>query len=276
MSSHVPRTPPRPVTRALCQEVGFLCPVSGCSSPYLTWHHFDPPWRIEHHHRPEGMIALCREHADQADNGAFTDEQLREMKSNGGTRAERIRGRFNWMRQDLLAIVGSGFHYQERVIFQIGDMPCIWFDRDERSNLLLNFCMPTLSGQPRARIEQNFWSVPPTVHELICPPSGRRIEVNYGNGDRFRAEFSDLASADQLAARYPQSPVENFASRICFPVTTVEIWERAAETNIDFGPQHSRIGGFRYQTLFTAYNAVAMHIPATASDLARLFPDRQE
>ena len=53
------RTPPKKVIQTLRQEVGFGCPVPNCGNPYLEWHHFDPPWSIENHHRPEGMIALC-------------------------------------------------------------------------------------------------------------------------------------------------------------------------------------------------------------------------
>jgi hypothetical protein len=94
------RDPYEWVKTVLRQEVGFCCPVQDCGSPYLTWHHFDPPWRVKHHHRPEGMIAVCREHADKADHGSFTDDQLRELKREGRSRASQVRGRFDWMRQD--------------------------------------------------------------------------------------------------------------------------------------------------------------------------------
>lgn len=89
------RDPYRDVKRQLRQEVRFGCPVADCGNPYVTWHHFDPPWRVEHHHRPEGMIALCLEHAPQADAGAFTDDQLRALKRGGGNLSDIIAGRFN-------------------------------------------------------------------------------------------------------------------------------------------------------------------------------------
>ena len=179
------------VKTTLRQEVGFCCPLRGCGSPYLTWHHFDPPWRIEKHHRPQGMIALCREHADKADHGSFTDDQLRELKRMGRSRAKLVRGQFDWMRRDLLAVVGGNFYYDQRVILRINDIPCIWFDRDEEDYSLLNFKMPTISGRPRAQVESNFWSVTPAVDEVVCPPSGRLIEVAYPkNGDKFRVSSS--------------------------------------------------------------------------------------
>ena len=199
------RDPYRDVKLALRQEVGFCCPVEGCGNPYLTWHHFDPPWRVEHHHRPEGMIALCRVHADQADHGAFTDNQLRRLKREGRSKAAEVRGKFNWMRQDLLAVVGGNFFYRQKVIFELSGVPCIWFDRDDENSLLLNFKMPTIAGRPRAQIDQNFWSVSPAVHEVICPPNGRLIEVNYRNGDKFRAAFFNIPSPDFLHGRYPES-----------------------------------------------------------------------
>ncbi len=272
------RSPYEWVKTALRQEVGFCCPVKGCGSPYLTWHHFDPPWRVEHHHRPEGMIALCQEHARKADYGAFTDDQLRELKREGKSRALEVRGRFDWMRQDLLAAVGGNFYYQTNVIFEIGTVHCIWFDRDEDSNLLLNFRMPTITECPRAQIDQNFWSVIPAISEVVCPPSGRLIEVSYGNGDRFRAEFYDAASQEELAARYPTSRVTDWSSSISFPLTVVELWETAAGTDIEFGPRFSRLpGNNMFTNCFTRGGGTAIHLEVSPDVLARLFrPSSQD
>ena len=32
-------------------EVGYGCPI--CRSPFLTWHHFDPPYSVRPHNDPE-------------------------------------------------------------------------------------------------------------------------------------------------------------------------------------------------------------------------------
>jgi hypothetical protein len=69
------------IRRQLRGEVGFGCPVEGCGSPYLTWHHFDPPWREREHHDADGMFALCLQHHKEADSGAFSDSQLRSFKA---------------------------------------------------------------------------------------------------------------------------------------------------------------------------------------------------
>jgi hypothetical protein len=260
------------VKTALRQEVGSCCPVQDCGSPYLTWHHFDPPWRVEHHHRPAGMIALCREHADKADHGAFTDDQLRELKRVGRSRALEIRGRFDWMRRDLLTVVDGKFFYQTPIIFQISDIPCIWFDRDENGYLLLNFKMPTISGHPHAQVDQNFWSITPDVSEVVCPPNGRLIEVNYSNGDKFRIEFRDIASPEELSERYPEAGTRPWSGRIEFPIVLVEVSETVAGTEIDFGPTYSNLLGFRWANGFVAFGRVGVQMNVSKERLAALFP----
>jgi len=129
------------------------------------------------------MIALCREHADKADNGAFTDAQLRAMKDAGPSRARAISGRFDWLRRDLLAVVGGSFYLKLDVILQIGTRPCIWFSRNEEGEAMLNFWMPASSGLTRARVLENTWLVPPTAADVECPPSGRLLHVRYPEGD---------------------------------------------------------------------------------------------
>jgi hypothetical protein len=244
----LPRRPYARVIRQLRYEVGFRCPVDDCGNPYLTWHHFDPPWREEQHHRPEGLIALCQEHASKADAGAFTIEQLRQLKQEGGARAAAITGKFDWMRRDLLAVVGGSFYYEAPIIFQIGDLPCIWFNRDENNYLLLNFWIPTISGEARARISDNFWFVPPSIGDLDSPPNGRRLHIKYSNGDELRIEFFEINSAIDLATRYPNSHTQQWANGLTYPLTGVEIWEKAPGTPIEFGPTTTKMPG---ENLFT-------------------------
>jgi hypothetical protein len=133
--------------------------------------------------------------------------------------------------------------------------------------------MPTISGQARAQIDQNIWSVAPQVNEVVCPPSGRLVEVSYSNGDKFRAEFYDVASPDALAARYPTSSTANWSGDLNFPATAVEIWETTAGTSIEFGPRFSRLPGNNIFTdCFSIDCRAAFHVDVSAADLARIFP----
>jgi hypothetical protein len=151
------REPPAGVRRLLAQEVGFACPVNGCGSPYLTWHHFDPPWAIEEHHNPTGMVALCRDHHPEADAAAFTLDQLRGFKTQGRDRSQALGARFNWMRRELLAVVGGNFYYETPVAIRYFDTPVVWFNRDDADLLLVNVNMLTTSQEPRMAMRDNFW-----------------------------------------------------------------------------------------------------------------------
>ena len=76
---------PTPIMKQLRKEVNFGCPIKNCGSPFLTYHHFEPTFRElkdmdNPSHRPQGIIALCHLHADQADGGSWTNNQLTEMK----------------------------------------------------------------------------------------------------------------------------------------------------------------------------------------------------
>jgi hypothetical protein len=143
--------------RELRQEVGFGCPVESCAVPYLGYHHFDPPWHVEQHHRPEGMIALCGVHHPQADAGSWTAEQLRALKLRGRDRADEVRGHLNWLRRELLAVVGGNFYYETLRIFEYRSQPIIWFSRDDDGYLRLNVRMLTTSGQQRLEIIDSDW-----------------------------------------------------------------------------------------------------------------------
>jgi hypothetical protein len=174
-------------------------------------------------------------------------------------------------------VVGGNFFYEQRVIFQLGEIPCIWFDRDEDGYLLLNFKMPTIGGRSRAQIDQNFWSVTPAVEEVICPPNGRLIEVKYPNGDKFRAEFYNADSSDELDKRYPPLTPRRWYGAVQFPVTVVELWETAAGTNIEFGPKFSRLGGVQMTDGFSARNGGAgIRIDVNPAQLAALFPQPKD
>jgi hypothetical protein len=177
------------------------------------------------------------------------------------------------MRQDLLAVVGGNFFYEQRVIFQLGSVPCIWFDRDEAGYLLLNFKMPTISSRARAQIDQNFWSVTPEVEEVTCPPSGKLIEVKYPNGDKFRAEFYNADSSDGLEKRHPSQWPRGWYSQVQFPVTVVELWETAAGINIEFGPKFSRLGNsLMVDNFVMGGGGAGIGLNVSSAQLAALLP----
>jgi hypothetical protein len=225
----VTRTPPLDVTRQLRSEVGFGCPVPKCGNPYLEWHHFDPPYHEEEHHRAEGMIALCAEHHKKADAGAYTRDQLRAFKGNRAN-SDLVRGSFDWFRHDLLAIVGGNFFYQTPRILVVDGKDVVWTSRDEAGYIRINVEVLSLSPEPRALVRENFWHQVGFPVELLSPPNGRILDVRYASGDRIRVEFLEIDSIESALGRYKN----HLLTELQFPLTAVEVnlWIGGADISV--------------------------------------------
>jgi hypothetical protein len=259
------------IRMALAEEVGFGCPVEGCGSPYLSWHHFDPPWSERQHHEPQGMIALCRTHHDMADVGTFAADELREMKMNGRDRAEALQGRFEWRRRKLLAVVGGFFLYDVPVPVRLGEAPLIWFNRHDRQRYLLNVAMPSTVGEPRLCIDDNFWIEVGRPKTFECPSSGKLVSVTYPNGDAIRVEFFQVEDGEQLSKRYKNadSALQGLAVQggDVYPLTVVEVRMRVLAADgrpwLDFDAQQTRIdgaGGLTATGIFSASKHTALQL----------------
>ncbi len=236
------RNPPAEVRRQLRSEVGFGCPVPRCRIPFLEYHHFDPEWHVENHHRPEGLIPLCPTHHAQA--ASFTIEQLRQMKRSAAL-AVPAAGRFLWLRRELVGAVGGCLYHETPVLVQFGDDPMVWFNRDEFGHALLNARMLTTTGneQERIRIEDNDFSVRGTPVDFECPPSGRLLRVRYANGDYMRVAFREVHTRDAAARAFPHihGGLEWLTAE--WPLTFVTISMRAGGTNVRFGPTMTMLPG---------------------------------
>lgn len=233
----------------------------------LSWHHFDPPWAVEQHHRPEGMIALCRDHHPEADSGAFTADHLRELKQKGRDQNEPLHGQFNWMRESLLAVVGGSFYFEVPVAVEIGDTPIIWFSRDADQRLLVSINQPSVTGLPRMQMVENYWITAGSDEvEIVCPPSGKLLHAKYPNGDEVKVQFRELLSLDDLDRIYPapglpKDVLKQFEDAgieppdmrrshgeaveragITFPIAAVEITMEVAGAGLSFSPRGTAVG----------------------------------
>jgi hypothetical protein len=243
------RTPPVTVRRELRREVGFGCPVIDCGNPYLEYHHFDPPWEKRHHHDPVRMIALCATHHAKA--AAWTVEQCRAMKSVPPDRPD-IRGKFEWMRDDILAVIGGSFYYETPNMVVFRDTPMIWFNRDDQRRLLLNFRVLTASREPRMRLEDNDWIIRGNPIDVESPPNGSRLRVRYDNGDDVSIRFREWNDTSSLGGVYPRAL--DLGERLRFPLVTAEITFEVGGTDISFSPTVTRLGG-QISGFISAYNA---------------------
>ncbi len=185
------------------------------------------------------MIALCAEHHRKADGGAFTLEQLRTLKRPAGI---PVAGRFDWLRNDILAFVGGCFYYETPVIFQFKNEKAIWFERDADNNMLLNLRMLTQSGEPRLSLRNNDWLVLGTPLDFESPPSGKRIHARYANGDSLTVQFTELSDIDAARKRFGTEHDWGFA-HVRFPITVVEVEELFGGSDLGFGPSWTRLPG---------------------------------
>ncbi|GAB4509002.1 MAG: hypothetical protein OHK0046_03150 [Anaerolineae bacterium] len=220
------RTPPERVKTKLRKEVGFRCPIPGCGSPYLEFHHFDPSFSVKKHHNVEGMIALCPEHHRQADGGAFTVSQLRRFKAEALQNCISVAGKFQWMRNDLLITGGTNVFYQSQIVLAVDNQPLIWFDRDSEGNLLLNVKVDRIASEPVLEIHNNSWLKRGEPIDLVCPPSGRSIHVRYQTGFSMSFAFSELQNVSDLHGSFLDLRdsdtirwVETWKELVTFPVT---------------------------------------------------------
>lgn len=232
------------------------CPVPGCAHPYLTWHHFGD----------EEKVALCLTHAAQADEGAVGLDRLRALVRANEAPPDRPA----WRQRPVLARVAGNFFYEVPILLRLGWVTCIGFGRDDNGVLQLDVRMPTASGQRRPVLAGGFWEVPPEAAEVTCPRSGRLIDIAYPNGDRFRAELTEVHNAGALQMRF--GTVARWAYRVEFPVTLLQIAMNVAGTDLELGPHHTGMGGPQSEDCFISHQPVAIDIPLDSYQLAALFP----
>lgn len=154
------RTPPTKVRDALKKEINFGCPVEECGSPYLSWHHFDPPWNVREHHDVPGMIALCPTHHAQADRGAFTVDQLRMMKEEPYMRTPiGLKGRFEWKRENLVLFAGGCWFVQPPFLIRSKAQNLIWMTKDDAGYEQLSISIRNSEGYEVFSMDRNDWIV---------------------------------------------------------------------------------------------------------------------
>lgn len=121
--------------------------------------------------RREGTTALSREHADKADNKSYTDDQLRQLKAAGKGRGRDVAGRFDWMRREMVALIGGNAYYEIDNLIMMDLDPVVWFSTNANGGNMINFRMPTQPGQDqRAALIDNFWLMNPKgASAFECP-----------------------------------------------------------------------------------------------------------
>jgi hypothetical protein len=180
------------------------------------------------------MVALCLEHHKKADGGAYTDNQLRKFKEAGAV--DLVTARFDWMRRELLAVVGGNYYLRCPEILRVNGVPVIWFNRGPDQELLLNFNMVTRDGEQGPRVEDNVWTVVPGDGDRVeCPATGNKIHIVRRNGDELSIEFGRIKDRAELDIKHPRasSLIDHFGAE--WPLTVLRVWETTGDGRLNLG-----------------------------------------
>jgi hypothetical protein len=192
----VDRTPRESVRQILRREVNFGCPI--CGVPYLTWHHFDPPWKDEHHERPEGIIALCHNCHDKAEGGRYTKQQLNDFKKHPFIRNGEISAKYDYLRKDTVCRIGDAIGYKVRNILTIHGEDVIRFERDENGYDRLNLTIRDYLGNIILKMENNDWIIYTNeIFDVECPAQGKSLKLlSKDKFTNFELRFDELELGD--------------------------------------------------------------------------------
>ena len=218
-----------------------------CGNPFLRWLHFDPPWHVRPHYLPEGMVALCRAHHQQAEAGRFTVQELRDFKRAARDAGEEeVRRRVAWMRHKVLAVVGGNFYYETPVALQIGPQAVVAHQRDDEGMLLLDVNMPSRTGEPRVRLDRSDWIETGLPTELASTPGERSLRARYAAGDVLAVGLTEVATEDALRHRYGDSALPRqlarYGDRLEFPLLALEVTLQIVDV-LDLEPRRARVSG---------------------------------
>lgn len=179
------RTPPKDVRDRLRREMNFGCPI--CRSPFLTYHHFDPPWEPTHIHHEPGMIALCAEHHNFADGGNYPTDYLRKPKEN--PRIDPPRGQLPWNVTSALIMFGGNYfvtHKGKLFSFRVDGKNVFSLCLMENGYLAVNAAIYSKLDTLVCEIVEND-IVPnlPSLGDLMCSAQGKTIEIRSNTNEAY-------------------------------------------------------------------------------------------
>jgi hypothetical protein len=113
------------------------------------------------------MIALCREHHDEADQGLFSAGQLRSLKK-AKRSTEDVKGSYpSWGKPNILVRIGGSYVGGSMVVLSVTGRPVVTLSRHEEGMLSLSFSLHDEQGRPVVIMEENvFEAYPQNIHDL--------------------------------------------------------------------------------------------------------------
>jgi len=204
------RTRPCAAIRArLRSEVNFGCPI--CRSPFLAYHHFDPPWEPRHIHHEPGMIALCAEHHSFADGGNYPIQYLRGLKENPPQTPPN--GKLPWNAPKIFISFGGNYFVTAKgkaFSLRVDGKEVFSLKESDVGYLAINASIWNASGELVFRIDANdILPVTEELGDLECSTRGKEIAItSQGNNASLKLRY-DRQTEDELIAgviaKWPKS-----------------------------------------------------------------------
>lgn len=122
-----------------------------------------------------------------------------------------MRGQFEWMRREVVAVVGGNYYHETPH---------------------MSMCMLTTSNEGRAQLLANDWDTTGDPLDVESPPNGSFLRVRYRNGDDVQINLRQWDSAPSLVAKHPR--LLRLEDDIFFPLVTIEIAMVVGSTDVRF------------------------------------------
>lgn len=220
---YLSRYPPSNVREILRFETGFVCAIPSCNIPFLEFDHFDPEWKVEPHHEPGGMIALCPNHHAQARTN-WTVQDFIEFKKNGRKNAKKFEHKLEYLKRNLCARIGSNYwNSNGNHILSIDQLPVLWFNRSSGNRKMINLVIRDKDLNVRFRIRDNVLMVKNNVFDIECTPNGKSFKIRFQDGSNFRMWFKKQKTHTDL------------------PEDIIEIQMKLKDLNLDFQANMTRM-----------------------------------
>ncbi|MEJ5143926.1 hypothetical protein [Sphingobacterium sp. MYb388] len=225
---------PTHVKKAIRKTDGFVCAHPQCDVPYLEYHHFDPPWHVENHNNPAGIIAFCGYHHNFADGGMYSTEQMKQWKLEAQKKNQDISSNLNWMKNQVATVFGGLFSIGNKYELVINNNPVFWVKYID-GYACLNIELKDPDGNLLIKMVDNDWEVKhESVTDIECIPSGKRIVILFKNGDFLTLKFKEYKDLTEFLKEnpsfvYQKGIIDNF-----FPIAIVNVEARLFNNRIVF------------------------------------------
>ncbi|MYL70576.1 hypothetical protein GLW00_06935 [Halobacillus litoralis] len=185
--------------RMLRREVGFGCPVEGCRVPFLEYHHFDPPFNEGKMHNEDGMIALCPIHHRQADQGAWSIEDLHQMKK--AKKREKPKGRLGWSIDEGVVICGNNYLFSPSLTLRMKGKELFKLEQDQKGKISVNTLLWNNQKEIVAEVKNNDMLLNHMIADDIdCMASGKEIYFRAPDNSNFiKIKFERLPIEECLS-----------------------------------------------------------------------------